>query len=191
MSNLCFTANMTSAEWAAWFQAWIAGLAIIAAAIISNRQAKAQYEGARKLQHEDYRQAQKRITAAIALLAANASRSVAHVAVSVGTRDQIHDIGESRQFLDLGELDSLARSISSISLHDLPTVELVMHTMILSSTVRQFSDIVRAAIRQHRDMTAPQFGEFFNTLQQMIVSLNTTVGALEVERTKLDQAMFV
>jgi hypothetical protein len=189
MNKLCFLSDMTSAEWASWMQALFAGVAIIAAAIISSRQSKAQYEGARKLQLDDNLRTQLRITAAIGMLARNSSRAVQSVATSLGTIDQLHAVGEGKTHLDLGEIRSLAGAISAISLHDLPSAELVRLTMILNSTIRQFEEIVRAAIRQYREMdSGGQFTDFFNTVQQMILSLNTTITDFEEEQKKLSVA---
>ncbi|WP_139168671.1 MULTISPECIES: hypothetical protein [unclassified Duganella] len=145
MNTLCFMSNLTSAEWASWAQAILAGVAIITAALISNRQSKSQYEGARKLQQADLLRTQMRITGAIGMLAKSSGRVVDHVATSLATRDQVHDVGAGRVRLDLGELNAISGAVSAISLHDLPTPELVSLAMILSSTIRQFDNFLKSS----------------------------------------------
>jgi hypothetical protein len=78
-------------------------------------------------------------------------------------------------------------AISAIPLHDLPSSELVRLTMMLSSVMRQLSEKVNLAIREHRAMDAGNYVEFFNSMQSMVQSLQDTCDAFQAELTRLEQ----
>lgn len=190
MHSLCLLSNMSSSDWAAWVQAFASATSIIAAVYIASHQAERQFKDARSLQKNDSVQSQKRVTSAIYMLAQNAEKLLAHTVANLGTREQIMEesLGMNNGYI-LGEISAVSDAFLNIPLHHLPSAELVKLTMILSSTMKQFTDKTSFVIRNSTTMSAEVFVDYFNSAQQMLTSVKETLNDLNNELHTLEHTV--
>jgi hypothetical protein len=172
--------NLTSAELAAWVQAVGSVLAILAAALIAIWQSRAQHRSAMQLHRAEKRQARVELSKTLSVLAKNCSKAVAYGSGRLSDRETIHRIAEGDVHFDLGELRRVDNAIAGIPLHSLPDT-LVTSTMILSATVRQFTEKTEMALHLHRKMDAAAFEDLFRTFGEINESLKKTCEEIEAE----------
>ncbi|WP_137936567.1 hypothetical protein [Chitinivorax sp. B] len=165
--------ELTSAEWAAWFQAAGSIAAIVAAAWIAKHQATLQHRNALNLHMTEQRTAQVDAAKTLSVLATNSSIAMKHITGQLKDREAIHRVAEGLTHCDLGELHRIDSYLSAVPLHSIPH-SLVTHTMVLGSTVRQFIDKTEMALRLHRQLDAGMFDDFFKTVGEMSSSLDAT-----------------
>ena len=180
MSLLCITTEMTSAEWASWVQAIGSIAAILAAASIAIWQSRAQHRSAMLLHRAEQRHMSLEAAKSLLALCRNCSRASAHFAAELSTRDAVHMIASGEKHFDFEEMTALKDAVSGVPLHQLPDV-LVSPAMALAATMRQLRQTVEMAIREHRNMDAGQFRDFFRTLSAMSESLAATTGDIHAE----------
>lgn len=172
--------NQTSSELAAWVQAIGSILAILAATLIAIWQSRAQHRSARILYKEEQRHARVEISKTLLSLAKNSLKAIFYISKQLSDRGAIHDIAEGNAPLDLVEIRRIEKAIEAIPLHNLPDT-LVTFTMIVSATVRQFTDKAEMALRLHRQMNAAAFEELFQTFAEIKESLEKTCKDIEAE----------
>lgn len=173
MHTLCFLSDLTSAEWAAWFQAVGSIAAIIAAAWIAKHQATLQHRNALNLHMTEQRTVQADTAKTLSALARNSSKAMKRVAEQLKDRESIYRVAEGLAHCDLEELHRIDSYLSAVPLHSIP-YSLVTPTMALGSTVRQFKDKTEMALKLHDQMDASMFDVFFRTVGEMRASLEAT-----------------
>lgn len=178
MNGLCFSADLTSAEWAAWVQAIGTIVAVLAAATIAVWQSKKQHQSALVLHKEEQRHARLEQAKTLLTLCHNCTKAAKHFAEQMHDRESVHKIASKETYFDFGELQALQSATTNIPLYSLPST-LLTHAMILGATIRQFKQTIDMAIELHRKMDADQFQELFKTLGEMNESLELTCGDIE------------
>ena len=183
MTTVCFTSNLTSAEWAAWVQAVGSILAILGAAGIAVWLTRKQHNTALALHAAEQRHTKTELARTLSVLAQNCLKAMAFLTGQVKDREAVHEIAEGHIHFDLAELTRVDAAIAGIPLYSLPS-SLVTPMMILSATVRQFREKVEMVLRAHRSMDTAAFEDFFRALGEMNESLKATCEdiAKEVER---------
>lgn len=185
MQTLCFLSNLTSAEWAAWAQAFGSIAAIFGAAWIATHQAKIQHRNALELHNTEQRSAKLDLGKTLSVLATNSAKAMTHISEQLKDRESVYNAAEGLVHCDIGEIERINAYIEAVPLHTIP-YPLVTPTMVLGSTVRQFKEKVEMALRLHRQMDANMFEDFFRTLSQMNTSIAATCNDIESELKRLE-----
>ena len=180
MNRLCFLTNLTSAEWAAWFQALGSIAAIIGAAWIAIWQSRRQHESSLEIMREERRHTRNESALTLLALSTSCVRALDHVVQQFPDREAVHRVGAQDAHFDFNELCIIEGAVLSVPLHSLPH-SLVPLAMIVNSTVRQFREKVESALRTYRQMNAAAFDDFFFTVTQMQGSLSVTCADIEAE----------
>lgn len=183
MNLLCVSTDLTSAELAAWVQAIGSIGAILAAAGIAIFQARAQHRSALAIHRAEQQHGRVELTKSVATLANNSAKALKHVSEKLRNREAVHAAGDGELYVDLEEIRRIDNALANIPLHTVPS-SLVTPTMILSSTIRQFLCKVEMALQLHRKLGAPEFEDFFRTLDQMNESLAATCADIETAARK-------
>jgi len=123
------------------------------------------------------------LTKSVATLANNSAKALKHVSEKLRNREAVHAAGDGELYVDLEEIRRIDNALANIPLHTVPS-SLVTPTMILSSTIRQFLCKVEMALQLHRKLGAPEFEDFFRTLDQMNESLAATCADIETAARK-------
>lgn len=184
MNQLCFLPNLTSTEWAAWVQAVGSIAAIFGAASIAIWQARHQHKDSFDLLHAEQRLARTELAQALLSLSTNCLRLLVYCAAQFPDRESVKNVAEGNVHFDLNELKVVEGAVLAIPLHSLPH-KLVGLTMMVSSTVRQFREIVEFALQSHRSMDASAFEKLFKILAELQASLKLTCADIQSEVTRL------
>lgn len=187
MYKLSFLSGLTSADWAAWVQAFGTILAVVGAAFAVIWESKRQYANSLRLQAEERRFARLELTKTLLELSRNCGKVFAHIIQLIdNNRDTVHAIAYGDKHLDVGELARVEQAVSGIPLHSLPA-KLVAHTMIVSSIVRQFRAKIQDALHHHRTMDASAFEDLFRSIAEMKASLSATCTDIQNELHALEE----
>lgn len=185
VQTLCILSNLTSAEWAAWVQAFGSIAAIFGAVWIATHQARIQHRNALELHRTEQRSAKVDLGKTLSVLATNSAKAMNHIASQLHDRESVHKAAEGLVHCDVGEIERVNAYIKAVPLHSIP-YPLVTPTMVLGSTVRQFGEKVQMALRLYRQMDAKMFEDFFRTLSEMNASIAATCKDIEAELKRLE-----
>jgi|GEM_PF-2766120 len=173
MYDLCFMSNLSSAEWASWFQAIGAIVAIFGSAAVARRQTSRQYRNDLDLQRIELESHRAEAAKTLLALAASSVDAMKAVASQLPDRESIHRAAEGLIPVSIAEVRRLDGYVAAIPLHDLPH-SLVPKTLIVGSSIRQFQEKIEMALRVHTKMDAREFAELFRTIQEAAASMQTT-----------------
>lgn len=185
MNELCFSTNLSSAEWAAWIQAIGSVVAIVAAASIAIYLARVQHRNSLTLHMKEKQTERVDIAKTLSVLATNSSKAMKYIANKLNDRSAVHNAAEGNIPCDIGELRRIDNYLSNIPIHNVP-YSMVIMTMILGSTVRQFKEKVETTLSLHRTMDGDKFEDFFRTIEEMNTSIKATCSDIETEVKRLE-----
>ena len=187
MNELCFSTNMTSAEWAAWVQAIFSVIAIVAAAGTAIWQARAQHRSSMNLHIAEQRHSKVEMAKTLQVLTKNCASAVDHLRRQLSERERVHLIAGGEIYFDEEAARALENAVSGIPLWSLPNT-LVGHAMSLHATMRQFREKVEGMLRGHREMDGDAFTRVFRIFSEMSESLSVTAKDIEVEVGRIQNA---
>lgn len=182
--------DLSKSDWSGWVQAIGALLAILASGLIASAQAARQFRDAAKLQHSANVAFELRIAKAIEAIASGTGKSVLHVIKCFEwNRDTVHYIATGHHPYDRNLIIGVQSDLDTISLHDLPSVELIVQVTRMRSIVRQVSENIERALVGYAGMEASAFENFFKMLDdahrqlcQCIVLMGDEIETIEKSR---------
>lgn len=178
VNELCILSNLSSSEWASWVQAIGSIAAIFGAAGIAVWQSRQQHNASLALLRAEKQFSRIESAKALLSMSKGALRLLENSVKAFPDRQAVHDTADGLKHFDFGELRVVEGAIQNISLHTLPH-ELIRHTMIVSSIVRQFREKIEIAVQSHGRMDSASFEKLFQTLEFLTGSLAETCAAIE------------
>jgi len=168
-----------AADWPAVVQAWGSILAILAIGIVAWWQSS-RAQSLMLATIEQQRKEDKHRTADTLLaMAESALKLQKHVAAKLNSREAIHEAAEDNRLpFEMPEVNALVRSFDAIELHALPAA-LIPLTLMVRSSLRQFSDKIVMVFDVHEKMDAAQFEDFFATMPSMQKSMEDTIADMK------------
>jgi hypothetical protein len=176
MNQLCVLTHLTSSDWAAWVQAIGSIVAIGIAVWVSHQQSKNSLNVIRV----EHRLTRTELAKALLSLSTNCKQLLDHITAQFPDRETCHFIADGTNHFDFNELQVVEHAVSAIPLHNLPH-RLISLTMMVSSTVRQFRENVQYMLHHYTKMDGAAFQKFFDTLEELRVSLEQTCKDIQGE----------